>query len=55
MELENFKLLFKLKKIVDKIYQQKELYEVFDNIWLEIPQDHGGFYVYCKNKELFGT
>ena len=24
-------------------------------MWLEILQDHRGFYVYCTNKELFGT
>ena len=58
MKLENFMLLFKSKKKkekVDRIYQQKQLYEIFDNIWLEIFQDHKGFYVYCTNKELFGA
>ena len=55
MELENIKLLFKSKKIVDSIYQQKKLYEVFDNIWLEILQHHKDFYVYCRKKELFGA
>ena len=55
MKLENFKLLFKSKKIVDSIYQQKKLYKVFDNIWLEILQDHKGFYVHCTNKELFAA
>ena len=29
--------------MVGSIYQQKNLYEVFDNIWLEILQDHKGF------------
>ena len=32
MDLENMKLLFKSKTIVDNLCQQVKLYEVFNNI-----------------------
>ena len=52
MELENFKLLFKLKKIIEYIYQNKKLYKVYDNVWLEINQNQKGIYVCCNTAEV---
>ena len=55
IELENFKLLFKSKKILENIYQNKKLCEVYDNVWLEIHQNQKGIYVCCNTAELFGA
>ena len=55
MELENFKLLFKLKQILENVYQNKKLYEVYDNVWLEIHENQKGIYVCCNTAELFGA
>ena len=53
MELENFKLLFKSKKVHENIYQNKKLYKVYDNIYLEIHQNQKVIYVCCNTAELF--
>ena len=45
MELENIQLLFKSKKILENVYQNKKLHEVYDNVWLEIHQNQKGIYV----------
>ena len=55
MELENFKLLFKSKNIFENVYQNEKLYEVYDNVWLEIHQNQKGICVSCKTAEVFGA
>ena len=55
MELENIQLLFKSKKILENVYQNKKLHEVYDNVWLEIHQNQKGIYVWCNTAELFSA
>ena len=55
MELENFKLLFKSKKILENVYQNEKLYKVYDNVWLEIHQNQKGICVCCNTAEVFGA
>ena len=39
MELGNYKLLFKSKKIIDNMCQHKKLCDVYYCVWFEIRQD----------------
>ena len=52
MELENLKLPFKLKTILDNMCQQKKLYEEFSEIWLEIWQNNKGIYIRVTTKDF---
>ena len=42
-------------KNLETMHQQKKLYEVSDNIQLEIHQNEKGIYVCCWTKERFGA
>ena len=55
MYLENMKLLFKSKIIVDNLCQHVKLYKVFNNIWVKIYKNNKGIYVCLSlnTKELF--
>ena len=55
MELGNYKLLFKSKKIIDNIYQHKKLCNVYYCVWLEIRQNQKGVYVCCNTAKRFGA
>ena len=55
MDLENMKLLFRSKTIVDNLYQHVKLYKVFNNIWVKMYKNNKGIYVCLNKKELFGA
>ena len=55
MDLENMKLLFKSKTIVDNLCQHVKLYIFFNNIWVKIYKNNKGIYGCLNTKGLFNV